>query len=111
MPQWLQLVGVASIVVALFPYISASDDLVRIANARPLTQQQHGSSPHNPAGDLLRLYEVTDAPVIGRICRLTVTFIFICLMVTGEKSAMERVAPTPSGRGPPAVSRALTVRP
>ncbi len=109
MPQWLQLVGVASIVVALFPYISASDDLVRIANARPQTQQQ-GSAPHSPASDLLRLYEVTDAPLVVHVCSLAITFVFVCLVVIAEKSVLGRSAPKPSGRGPPFGPLGLFVR-
>ncbi len=110
MPKWLQLVGVASIVIALFPYISASDDLVRIENARPRTQQQ-GSAPHSPASDLLRLYEVTEAPLVGHICNFAVTFVFLCLIVVPEKSALGRTVPESSGRGPPSASLALTLRP
>ena len=108
MPQWLQLVGVASIVIALFPYISASDDLVRIANARTETGQQ-GSTPHSPANDLLRLYEVTDAPLIGHVCSLVVTFVFLCIVVLTEKAALGRSAPKPSDRGPPVGLPALLV--
>ncbi len=100
MSKWLRLVGVASIVIAVFPYISASDDLVRISNARPQTEQQSSTS-HNPASDLLRLYEVIDTPLIGHVCSLVVTFIFLCIVVVAEKAALGRSAPKPSGRGPP----------
>ena len=110
MPQWLQLVGVASIVVALFPYISASDDVIRVANAQSQTEHQ-SSSPHTPVTDLLRLYEVSDAPIVSPVCSLAITFVFFALFVTTEKIVACRSTPKPSGRGPPSILLALAVRP
>ena len=96
--------------VALFPYISASDDVIRVANAQSQTEHQ-GSSPHSPVTDLLRLYEVSDAPIVSPACTLAITFVFFCLIVTAEKIVAGRSTPKPSGRGPPSSLLALAVHP
>jgi hypothetical protein len=97
---WLQLVGVASVVLALFPYISATDDLLRIANAVPQSKQSEPGQ-RAPAADLLRLYETADAPLVCQACRLTVTFFTVWLIVVPVKAAVTRSMPLQSGRSPP----------
>ena len=100
MPRWLQMVGVASIVVALFPYISATDDLIRIANSQPQSSQ-NPSTQHGPAADLLRLYEVSDAPLATRVSGFAITFAFECLLFVAAKRELRRSVPQQSGRAPP----------
>ena len=102
-PAWLQLVGVASVVLALFPYISATDDVLRIANALPESKQSQ-SGPRTPGADLVRLYEAADAPLVSQICTLTITFVFFCLVTLPVKLALRRSIPLQSGRSPPVVS-------
>lgn len=97
---WLPLVGVAAVVLALFPYISATDDLLRIANAVPQSKQSD-SGQRAPAADLLRLYETADAPLVCQACRLTVTFFFVWLVSVPVKAPVLRSAPSQSGRSPP----------
>lgn len=102
----MQLVGVASVVLALFPYISATDDVLRIANAIPQDKQSE-SGQRVPGSDLVRLYEAADAPLISQICTLTVTFAFFWLVVIPTRSATRRSVPLKSGRSPPSILAAF----
>ncbi len=105
-PAWLQVVGVASVVLALFPYISATDDVLRIANAVPQSKQSP-AGPRAPGSDLVRLYETADAPLVSQPCVLTVTFVFLCLVTVVRTIAIRRSVPLQSGRSPPVVSIAF----
>ena len=52
-PAWLHVVGVALIVAALFPYISATDDILRIENLNAHHRQHSGKQTR--VDDLMRL--------------------------------------------------------
>ena len=100
-PAWLHIVGVALIVAALFPYISATDDIVRI---------EHFSSQHNPqrshdkqskTDDLIRLYEAMDSPLACPVSQVVLIFFFVSLVLAPLVRPVERMAPFEAGRSPP----------
>ena len=111
--RWLLIVGL--IVTSLFPYISASDDILRMGHAGDLvaTAASHSGSqvsnvtPASPAGhshqadDLLRLYETLDAPLICLLVAITLAFLFSALTVAAARARLTRVAPHIAGRSPP----------
>lgn len=99
---WLHIVGVALIVAALFPYISATDDLVRGEDLNARQHQNHSSpSKKNPNDNLIRLYETLDSPLACATCSLTVTFFSVWLTVAPVVARDRRVAPACAGRSPP----------
>ena len=100
-PAWLHIVGVALIVAALFPYISATDDIVRI---------EHFSSQHDPhrshdkqskTDDLIRLYEAMDTPLACPVSQVVLIFFFVSLVLAPLVRLIERIAPFEAGRSPP----------
>jgi hypothetical protein len=96
----LHLIGVAAIVVALFPYISATDDVLRIE--RFGSQQTHENGcKHKTSDDLLRLYETLDSPLISGSCRIALTFIFLSLLVAPVQKLIRRSITLEAGRSPP----------
>lgn len=99
-PAWLHVVGVALIVVALFPYISATDDVVRIEHWNAEHNHQHPGK-HSQNDELIRLYETMDTPLVCRICEVALTFFFISLVFTPLARLIDRIAPSQAGRSPP----------
>jgi hypothetical protein len=97
---WLHVVGTALIVAALFPYISATDDVLRIEH---LSEQQKrtGTTRNSPANDLMRLYQTLDTPVIAEAKQTTPTLVFVMLVSTLLVQLIDRSAPLQSGRSPP----------
>jgi hypothetical protein len=99
-PKCLHAVIVAVIVSALFPYISATDDFVRVEHFTPRHHDQ--TSHHSKQGDnLLRLYEVMDAPLVCEVQRVLLTLLFIGLVVVPVAAGVDRIAPLIAGRSPP----------
>ena len=99
-PAWLHIVGVALIVVALFPYISATDDVLRIEHFNSQQNHQH-SSKQSQNDDLIRLYETMDTPLVCRVSEVALTFFFISLVFTPIAKLLDRIAPSEAGRSPP----------
>ena len=98
----IHLVGVAAIVVALFPYISATDDVLRIEHLN--AQQTHTNGNKHKAGDdLLRLYETLDSPLLCGICRITFTLVFFSLLDAPVGRLIQRSIPMEAGRSPPSL--------
>ncbi len=97
---WLHIVGMALIVAALFPYISATDDVVRIEH---LTAQENSHHPAKKSGtdDLIRLYETMDTPLVARIPVLIFTLFFISFVVAPTIRLVGHFAPADGGRSPP----------
>lgn len=99
-PAWLHIVGVGLIVAALFPYISATDDIVRI---------EHFNSQHNPrhpgkqakTDDLIRLYEAMDTPLACPVSTVVLIFFFVSLVFAPLARLIERFKPFEAGRSPP----------
>lgn len=97
---WLHIIGVALVIAALFPFISATDDILRIEQIKT-HQQDPYSSQRGPNDDLLRLYQVMDTPVVGTISEISLTLFFVLLVVNPLIRRIERSAPFESGRSPP----------
>jgi hypothetical protein len=98
--RWLHIVGVALIVAALFPYISATDDVLRIEHFKAQHHSRH-STKQTQNDDLMRLYETTDSPLVCRICEVALVFFFISIVFTPVAGLIERIAPLHAGRSPP----------
>jgi hypothetical protein len=97
---WLHVVGTALIVAALFPYISATDDVLRIEHLSE-QQKQTGTTRNSPANDLMRLYQTLDTPVIAEAKQTTPTLVFVMLVSTLLVQLIDRSTPLQSGRSPP----------
>ena len=100
---WLHTVGVALIVAALFPYISATDDLVRSENLTTQNRDHGRSGTKAPNDNLIRLYETLDSPLACVTCTLTLTFFAIWIVFAPALKPYWRVAPSSTGRSPPAL--------
>lgn len=98
-PRWLLVVGVGLIVAALFPYISASDDVLRIDHDQT---QQAGHQHKHKTDNLMRLYEAMEMSVICRIQPLVIGFTFLALVLVFAVREVVRIAPSIAGRSPPA---------
>jgi hypothetical protein len=96
-----RVVGVVLVVAALlFPYISATDDVVRIEHLRG--QSSHpSSSQRGPTDDLIRLYQTMDTPLVCAVLRVSLTLFFVLLIGTSIVRRIDRSAPFESGRSPP----------
>lgn len=102
--QWLLLVRVGLIIAALFPYISASDDVLRIDHDQAQHQQHEKRSDRAQTDNLMRLYAAMDTPLICAGTGLVTTFRFIALVAPVSQSGIERCTPRCAGRSPPASS-------
>ncbi|MBV8553830.1 MAG: hypothetical protein JOY54_21220 [Acidobacteriaceae bacterium] len=108
-PPSLHIVGVTLIAAALFPYISATDDVLRVQNLErqhdahhpgqaPAKQSQKSNSQNQ---DLMRLYETIDTPLVCRIQEISLLLCFISLVIAPVVTRIDRSAPSESGRSPP----------
>ena len=103
---WLHIVGVALIVAALFPYISATDDIVR---SEGISTQDRSHAPDGkkaPNDNLMRLYETLDSPLVCKTCTFTLTFFALWVVFTPAPKRDHNVAPDFAGRSPPALAPA-----
>jgi hypothetical protein len=95
----IEAVGVASIVVALFPFISATDDVLRIQQYT--AQTETGQSPNGHHNNLLRLFETADHSLVTRGAPVGLTLVFLELIVLIPCSCATQVVPRSAGRSPP----------
>jgi hypothetical protein len=96
-----RVAGIVLIVAALlFPYISATDDVVRIEGLRGQTSHS-SSSQRGPNDDLIRLYQTMDTPLVCAVVTLSLTLFFVLLIATAVVLRIDRTAPFESGRSPP----------
>ncbi|HEY7210977.1 MAG TPA: hypothetical protein VH477_11945 [Bryobacteraceae bacterium] len=117
-PAWLHVSGVALILAALFPYISATDDVLRIqhmhlqdAAVRHVQGNQHepgkGSSPEgkkkSSTDALIRLYETMDTPVVDSAPEISFALFFVALVTAPVWQSITREVALKSGRSPPFV--------
>jgi len=99
---WLHIVGVALIVAALFPYISATDDLLRTEHFT--AQHERGpAGKHTRMDNLIRLYEAMDNPLLSEAREIVLVFFFVSLIFTPAIRAANRMAPRLAGRSPPSL--------
>lgn len=100
---WLHICGVALIVAALFPYISATDDVLRIQHMNlqqtPDHSRQNGKKA--PSDALIRLYEVMDTPVVCAVRQISLTLFFVFLVIVPVLRRVDRSTPFLAGRSPP----------
>ena len=99
-PAWLHVVGVGLIVAALFPYISATDDLVRIEHFSS-QHDSHHSGKQSKTDDLIRLYEAMETAWIAPVSPAPIIFFFVALVFAPVVRLIERIAPFEAGRSPP----------
>ncbi|HST79872.1 MAG TPA: hypothetical protein VLN58_15410 [Verrucomicrobiae bacterium] len=108
----LHLVGLGLIVVALFPYVSATDDVLRIEHYRSQHETAIQDNAHSDAStgsqaqinDLMRLYEVIDSALVCRVAQIFFTLAFVALLFSPALRLTYRSAPNCSGRSPPLFS-------
>jgi hypothetical protein len=98
--RWLHTVGVALIIAALFPYISATDDVVRIQHFKAQHETRQPGK-HSSNDGLMRLYEIMDSPLVCRVCEVALVFFFISIVFSPVIRLIERIAPRYTGRSPP----------
>ena len=98
--RWLHIVGVGLIIAALFPYISATDDVLRIEHFKAQHDPRH-QSKQTQNDDLMRLYETMDSPLVCPISEVSLVFFFISIVFTPVVRLIERIAPLHAGRSPP----------
>ena len=101
----LDVIRLALVLAALFPYVSATDDVLRIQTLNDQQHQSH-SGKQNQDHNLIRLYETMDTPLVCRIQEITLVLFFVALVVAPATYCHGRKEPTASGRSPPAVSLA-----
>jgi hypothetical protein len=99
-PPWLHIVGVGLIVAALFPYISATDDILRIEHFSS-EHGSHHSSKQSKTDDLIRLYEAMDTPLVCPVPEIGLILLFVSLVFAPLLRLIERIAPSEAGRSPP----------
>ncbi len=97
--RWLRIVGTCLIVAALFPYISATDDVVRMDYAQ---SQQHSHQP-TTSDNLMHLYQSMDTPIISDVPALVLTVFFVAFVFTPTTVRVSRHSPRVAGRSPPAL--------
>lgn len=102
-PKRFQVLCVVLVVAALFPFISSTDDIVRLQELRT-QQQQSGPADGRAHDNLVRLYEAMDAPIAGEFHRLVVTFSSVPLVSEPVQAVRDRAIPHTAGRSPPTLS-------
>lgn len=102
---WLHVIGVGLIVAALFPYISATDDIVRSETLSTPHDRHHSHSGKKaPDENLIRLFETLDTPLACNTRVLVLAF-FLVWMVSQPATERDRhFAPASAGRSPPALA-------
>ena len=99
-PAWLHICGVALIIAALFPYISATDDVLRIQHLN--IEHRHDQTEKKTANDqLIRLYETMDTPLVCTVQQISLVFFFVSLLFLPTTRILRRSVPLASGRSPP----------
>jgi hypothetical protein len=99
-PAWLHIVGVGLIIAALFPYISATDDIVRIEDLSSQHDSRHPGK-HSNTDNLVRLYETMDTPWVCPVPAVVPIFFFVSFLFAPLATLIERIAPFEAGRSPP----------
>lgn len=96
------LVGL--VLIALFPYISATDDTLQVnrLNSKLSHQHEHPQrTVHEQGIDLLRLYETLDHSLVSQIWTVSVTFVLFSFVIRPRFQTLARSIPYRAGRSPP----------
>lgn len=96
----LYVIRLALVLAALFPYVSATDDVVRIQSFDQQHDQGHPAT-QNQNKNLIRLYETMDTPLVCRVQEITFILFFVALVITPVAHWSTRSEPAESGRSPP----------
>ena len=98
----LNLVRLTLVLAALFPYVSATDDVLTI---QTVDQQHDHSHParQSQKQNLIRLYETMDTPLVCRVQEIAFVLFFVALVITQVAKWSSRSEPAESGRSPPAL--------
>ena len=103
-----RLAGIVLVVAALFPFISATDDILRVEHFTTQNESQHRgghgkshSQRTTNGDDLIRLYEALDAPLAPPIHPFSVVLLFVFFIAAFSEAVLSRVAPRAAGRSPP----------
>jgi hypothetical protein len=97
--QLFEAVGVASIIIALFPFISATDDVLRVQQYTSQHHTRDSSGGHH--NNLQRLFEAADHSIVIPRSQVALTLAFLELLVFVPCSCTSRIAPLIAGRSPP----------
>ncbi len=97
---WPHVVCAGLIVAALFPYISATDDLLRVAHFSD--QKLCTTSRTNQTNELMRLYQAMDTPIIAEVRRAGLVLFFVVFVTPLQVQQIDGAAPRQGGRSPPA---------
>ena len=109
-PVWLHVCGVALILAALFPYISATDDILRIEHMDMQQKHDHGQPSNRKTTNdgLMRLYEAMDTPLVSAVRPVTFSTFFVGLVVIPAIAMASTYSPAASGRSPPFAADSLS---
>lgn len=100
----LRCIGVGLVFAALFPVISATDDVIRLQYLERFHPKQEGSrsDTHQRTTDnLIRLYEALESPLSANPVRIFFTAVFAFLSVVLCQVYGRKRTISPSGRAPP----------
>ena len=99
-PYWLRIAGAVAIAGALFPFVSATDDLVRMeAIASPTEHQDTRNTGSN--NSLLHLYQATEAFLTSGAIRIPYTPVFFAIPRSIAPQSLGYVRLHIAGRSPP----------
>ena len=96
----LHLIRLAVVLAALFPYVSATDDVLRIQSVDQQHQRAHPAH-QDQNKTLIRLYETMDTPLVCRVQEITFVLFFVALVIAPVAERSSRSEPAQSGRSPP----------
>ncbi len=105
-PVRLHVCGVALIIAALFPYISATDDVLRIQHmdAQQTKHHQGDSGKKAPNESLIRLYEAMDTSVVCEVQSISLVLLFVAMVIAPLLKAVDAKTPRSAGRSPPSLA-------
>jgi len=100
-----RFVSVILVLSALFPYVSAIDDTLQLAQLQGVSANQtmasHQSSDGHQANDLVWLFESMGDSVIAPPPVIVPRFCYLKLAILPEFDELGRPVPSSSGRSPP----------
>ena len=101
-PVRLHVCGVALILTTLFPYVSATDDVLQIEHMNRQHVPGHQHQGKRTASDtLIRLYEAMDTPLVAAVKQISLFLVFVSLVIAPVLTGVDRKPPLLTGRSPP----------
>jgi hypothetical protein len=97
----------ALVVAALFPYISATDDMLQIEHvSAELGDHEKRPDHHSNGHDLWRVFDSNESSVASSSFRLVIAFASVGIVIATVVRSLDSFSPTGSGRSPPIYSLA-----